>query len=70
VCFVDFEKAFYSLNRETLWKLMRHYGIPFRSQYTNMKAKVVHGGELTKDFEVKTVCLLSSSLFLLAQIGS
>ena len=26
--FIDFEKAFDSLDRETLWKLMRHYGIP------------------------------------------
>ena len=28
LCFVDFEKAFDSVHRETLWKLMAHYGIP------------------------------------------
>ena len=26
--FVDYEKAFDSLDRDTLWKLLRHYGIP------------------------------------------
>ena len=26
--FVDYEKAFDSLDRETLWKLLRHYGVP------------------------------------------
>jgi hypothetical protein len=26
--FVDFEKAFDSLDREVLWNLMAHYGIP------------------------------------------
>ena len=28
--FVDYEKAFDSLDRETLWKHLRHYGIPER----------------------------------------
>ena len=26
--FIDFEKAFNSVDRETLWKLLRHYGVP------------------------------------------
>ena len=26
--FIDYEKAFDSVDRETLWKLLRHYGIP------------------------------------------
>ena len=26
--FVDFEKAFDSVDRDVLWKLLRHYGIP------------------------------------------
>ena len=26
--FVDYEKAFDSLHRETLWKIMKYYGIP------------------------------------------
>ena len=28
VCFVDFEKASGSVHRETLWKLLKSYGIP------------------------------------------
>ena len=27
-CFVDYEKAFDSVHRESLWQLLRHYGIP------------------------------------------
>ena len=26
--FIDFEKAFDSVDRHTLWRLMKHYGIP------------------------------------------
>ena len=28
VCFVDYEKAFDSVHRKTLWKIMESYGIP------------------------------------------
>ena len=28
--FVDFEKAFDSIHRESLWRILRHYGIPTR----------------------------------------
>ena len=28
ICFVDFQKAFDSIHRETLWKILRHYGVP------------------------------------------
>ena len=30
VNFVDYEKAFDSLDRETLWKILRHYGVPIK----------------------------------------
>jgi hypothetical protein len=26
--FIDYEKAFDSVDKETLWKLLRHYGVP------------------------------------------
>ena len=29
VCFVDYEKAFDSVRRETLWNIMESYGIPY-----------------------------------------
>ena len=28
--FIDYEKAFDSVDRQTLWKLLRHYGIPMK----------------------------------------
>ena len=28
VCFVDFEKAFDSVDRQSIWNILRHYGVP------------------------------------------
>ena len=74
--FVDFEKAFDSLDRDSLWKLLRHYGVPdkivtiIRNSYEGLTCRVVHQGQLSDSFEVKTGvrqgCLLSPFLFLLA----
>ncbi|KAK2174671.1 hypothetical protein NP493_781g00020 [Ridgeia piscesae] len=74
--FVDYEKAFDNINRDTLWKLLRHYGITeklvkvIKSSYEGTGCRVIHGGQLTNHFEVKTGvrqgCLLSPFLFLLA----
>ena len=76
VNFVDYEKAFDSLDRDTLWKLLRHYGVPtklvnlIRNSYEGLSCRVVHEGQLTEKFEVKTRvrqgCLLSPFLFILA----
>ena len=76
VCFIDYEKAFDSLDRQTLWRLLRHYGIPtklvnlIRNTYEGMSCKVVHEGKLSESFNVETGvrqgCLLSPFLFLLA----
>ncbi|VDP19520.1 unnamed protein product [Schistosoma margrebowiei] len=73
--FIDYEKAFDSVDRRTLWKLLRHYGVPekivniIRNSYDGLQCKVVHGGQLTDAFEVRTGvrqgCLLSPFLFLL-----
>ncbi|CAH8472212.1 unnamed protein product [Schistosoma guineensis] len=73
--FIDYEKAFDSMDRTTLWKLLRHYGVPqkivniIQNSYDGLHCKIVHGGQLTKLFEVKTGvrqgCLLSPFLFLL-----
>ena len=76
VNFVDYEKAFDSVDRKTLWKLLRHYGVPtklvnlIKNSYDGTGCRVIHGGQLTCRFEVKTGvrqgCLLSPFLFLLA----
>ena len=73
---VDYEKAFDSLDRDTLWKLLQHYGIPnklislIRNSYEDMACRVIHAGQLTDSFMVKTGvrqgCLLSPFFFLLA----
>ncbi len=76
VNFIDYEKAFDSMGRGTLWKLLRHYGVPekitniIKNSYEGMTCKVVHGQHLTNAFQVRTGvrqgCLLSPILFLLA----
>ncbi|VDP24101.1 unnamed protein product [Schistosoma margrebowiei] len=58
--FIDYEKAFDSVDKTKLWKLLRHYGVPqkivniIQSSYDGLHCKIVHGGQLTKSFEVKT----------------
>ena len=50
--FIDFEKAFDSVDHSTLWKILRHYGIPekfiaiIQQSYYNSKIRVIHNGEL------------------------
>ncbi|VDP59479.1 unnamed protein product, partial [Schistosoma curassoni] len=73
--FIDYEKAFDSVNRTTLWKLFRHYSVPeklfniIRYSYDGLHCKIVHGGQLKNSFGIKTGvrqgCLLSPFLFLL-----
>ena len=76
VNFIDYKKAFDSVDHTTLWNLIRHFGILpkitnlIKNSYEGLTCKVVHGGKLTDQFEVKTGvrqgCLLSPFLFLLA----
>nr|KAG5690854.1 hypothetical protein BaRGS_031206 [Batillaria attramentaria] len=73
--FIDCEKAFDSVDREALWKLLRHYGVPgkiislIQCTYQDMSCRIAHAGQLSESFEVKTGvrqgCLLSPFLFLL-----
>ncbi len=74
-CFVDFEKAFDSVRRETLWEIMRHYGIPpklitvVKTMYEGSQCAVVDENGRTDWFEVKSGvkqgCNMSGFLFLL-----
>ena len=76
VNFLDYEKAFDSIDRELLWKIMRHYGIPekivslVRNMYEGTCCRIVHNGQLTDRFDIRTGvrqgCLLSPFLFILA----
>ena len=58
--FVDFEKAFDSINWGMLWKILRHYGIPSKVMrmiqvlYDCFQARVLHDGRMTEPFEMKT----------------
>jgi len=73
--FVDFQKAFDSVDRETIWKLMRHYGLPtkivtmIRQFYQDATCQVIHDGKLTEPFSVETGvrqgCILSPTIFLI-----
>lgn len=68
------KKFFDSINRETIWSIMRHYGIPnkitnIQNLYENFTSQVLHNGRLTDEFHittgVKQRCLLSPIMFLL-----
>ena len=75
ICFVDFEKAFDSVHRETLWKLLKIYGIPYKlvdmikATYRNSKCAVIDGIETSQWLDVKSGvkqgCVLSGLLFLI-----
>ena len=60
VNFINFEKAFDSLNRSVLWCLMRHYGIPgkfiriIKNSYDKMTCRVLHASGLSDSFTVNT----------------
>ena len=76
---MDFEKAFDSVDREILWKILKQHGITetlisiIVCQYKNSKCRIIYGGGLTEAFEVKTGtrqgCMLSPFLFLLVILG-
>ena len=72
--FVDFEKAFDSVDREVIWQILWHYGVPekivnmIRCFYSGFECQAIHDGFLTEPFQVRTGvrqgCLLSPLLFL------
>ena len=76
VNFIDYKKAFDSLDRKSLWKICRHYGIPekiiniIKAIYDKGGGNVMYKGKLSTFFEILTGvrqgCLLSPFLFLLA----
>ena len=78
ICFVDFEKAFDSVHIETLWKLLKSYGIPdklinmIKAMYRNNKCAGIDGTSGTETLQwfdvksgVKQECVMSGLLFLI-----
>ena len=60
IMFVDFEKAFDSVHRESLWKIIESYGIPCKiihmvqMLYEDSEYAVLDEGEKSEWFKVKT----------------
>ena len=56
--FVDFEKAFDSVHRDSLWRIMKAYGIPdkliglVKALYDGFTCTVIDEGEITQRFPV------------------
>ena len=73
--FVDFEKAFDSVHQDSLWKIMKAYGIPdkiikmVQLLYENNECMVTDNGQQSEWFRIKTGvkqgCNMSGFLFLL-----
>ena len=59
ICFIDYEKVFDSVRRETLWRIMGSYGIPpklvrmVQAMYKGSKCAVIDGGGKTDWFGVQ-----------------
>ena len=75
--FIDFPKAFDSIHRPAMWKIMAHYGILvpdkiisiIKMLYQDVQAIVICGTNLTDNFPLQTGvrqgCLLSPQLFVM-----
>lgn len=73
VVFVDFAKAFDTVDRETLWKVLELYGCPekivkiIKCFHEGMSGKVSIGGDMSDTFKinhgVKQGCVLAPTLF-------
>ena len=72
--FIDFQKAFDSLHRESLWRILQAYGIPpkiitlIKMFYVNFECSIILKNTITEAFPVKSGvrqgCILSPILFL------
>ena len=58
--FIGFTKAFDSVNRPTLWRILGHYGVPDKLVsiitilYSDYSERVICGKDLTEDFAIWT----------------
>ena len=57
---IDFKKAFDSINRDYMFAILRHYGIPeetvlaIRLLYNNSRSAVIVNGNMSDVFEITT----------------
>jgi len=73
--FIDFKKAFDSINRDMMFAILRHYGIPerivhaIRTLYDHSTSKVLIEGKLSEEFKTNTGVLqgdvLAPTLFII-----
>ena len=73
--FIDFEKVFNNVDRDVIWMLANHYGIPaefvtlIQQMYENSTCQVIHNGKLPETFDVKTGvrqgCILSPVIVIM-----
>lgn len=73
--FIDIEKAFDSVCRRTLWRVLERFGCPPRftailsALHNHMLGKVIYGGTVSEPFPIKTGvkqgCVLAPVLFAL-----
>ena len=73
--FIDFEKVFARVDRNVIWQLMHHYGIPqkfiklIQDLFESSSGQVIHNGKLSESFEMSTGvrqgCLLSPMIFIM-----
>ncbi len=73
MAFIDLTKAFDTVDRPTLWKVLKKIGCPeklvtmIRILHEDLKASVLIDGDYTNEFEVKTGvkqgCVLAPTLF-------
>ena len=71
--YVDFQKAFDSVDRRTLWDLLRRCGIPagilslISALYSDTESAIKSGGDVSRFFQVKygvrQGCFLAPTLF-------
>jgi hypothetical protein len=60
ITFVDFKKAFDSIDRDLMFAILRHYGIPesivaaIRSLYYRSSSRIFVGGQLSEQFAITT----------------
>ena len=73
--FIDFERAFDSLDRSVMWRILESYGLPkkflkiIQTLYDGFAVNIEHNGQLSEPVEitagVRQGCIISPTLFLI-----